>query len=109
MEPRASRVIWFQKSAHFSGRRVFPSLPVEPKNLIKFFFSEYPGQKYLEQALKENMSDKEYEAALARAHKLGVEDGLNLVFDKYDLDAIVAPAWTQMSIYAAWSGEFLIR
>jgi hypothetical protein len=51
------------------------------------------------------MSDKEYEAALARAHKLGVEEGLKLVFDKYDLDAIVAPAWTQMSIYAAWSGE----
>ncbi|KAH7324020.1 amidase signature domain-containing protein [Rhexocercosporidium sp. MPI-PUGE-AT-0058] len=31
--------------------------------------------------------------------------GLELVFDKYDLDAIVAPAWTQMSIYAAWSGS----
>lgn len=53
------------------------------------------------------MSDKEYEAALARAHKLGVEEGLKLVFDKYGLDAIVAPAWTQMSIYAAWSGGSL--
>ncbi|KAH6710559.1 amidase signature domain-containing protein [Leptodontidium sp. MPI-SDFR-AT-0119] len=66
---------------------------------------KYPGEKYLERAPRETISDKEYEAALAQAHKLGVEEGLELIFDKYDLDAIVAPAWTQMSIYAAWPGS----
>ncbi|KAH9209049.1 amidase signature domain-containing protein [Leptodontidium sp. 2 PMI_412] len=66
---------------------------------------KYPGEKYLERAPRETISDKEYEAALAQAHKLGVEEGLRLIFDKYDLDAIVTPAWTQMSIYAAWPGS----
>jgi len=76
------------------------------------FNREYPelsyskdnaAQDYLESALRQHLTDEEYHSALLEARKIALDEGIIETLDKYDLDALVLPAWTEMSIYAAWA------
>ena len=69
------------------------------------FSKENPGQSYLERALKERSSPKEHEIELVQAHLWGVEQGIDYALDKYELDALIVPGWSEMSIFAAWASE----
>ena len=69
------------------------------------FSRENPGQRYLERALKENYSDKQHNRDLDLAYLWGVEQGIDYALDKYDLDALIVPGWSEMSVYAAWASE----
>lgn len=48
------------------------------------------------------MTLEEYQDALLGARKIAIEEGIIETLDSYNLDALVLPAWTEMSIYAAW-------
>ncbi|CAH0021083.1 unnamed protein product [Clonostachys rhizophaga] len=65
--------------------------------------AENAAQGYLESALNQHLTDEEYHAALQEAKKIAIDEGIIETLDKYDLDAIVLPAWTEMSIFAAWA------
>lgn len=41
------------------------------------------------------------------ARKIAIEEGIIATLDFYNLDALVLPAWTDMSIYAAWARKSL--
>lgn len=69
------------------------------------FSKDYPGQSYIERAVKENFSPQEYQSYLKQAHLWGVEQGIDYVLDKYNLDALIVPGWSEMSVYAAWASE----
>ena len=69
------------------------------------FSKENPGQSYLERALMENTFPKQHKINLKQAHLWGVEQGIDYVLDKYELDALIVPGWSEMSIYAAWASE----
>ena len=69
------------------------------------FSKENPGQRYLEWALKESHSEKQYNRNLELAHIWGVVQGIDYALDKHDLDALIVPGWSEMSIYAAWASE----
>ena len=69
------------------------------------FSKENPGQRYLEWALEESHSEEQYNRDLEQAHLWGVEQGIDYVLDKYNLDALIVPGWSEMSIYAAWASE----
>ena len=69
------------------------------------FSQDNPGQRYLEWALKESHSEKQYTRDLEQAHLWGVEQGIDYALDKYDLDALIVPGWSEMSVYAAWASE----
>ena len=69
------------------------------------FSKENPGQSYLEWALREKYSEKQYKSDLEQAYIWGVEQGVNYALDKYDLDALIVPGWSEMSIYAAWASK----
>lgn len=70
----------------------------------EFNCTESPGQSFLESAVQQKLSPKQYEQALSEARDFGVTRGIDSAFDEYDVDIMVLPAWTYMSIYAAWSG-----
>ncbi|KAJ5415178.1 amidase family protein [Penicillium sp. CMV-2018d] len=63
---------------------------------------ENSAQKYLESALDQKMTP-EYQDALLEARKIAIEEGIIETLDSHNLDALVLPAWTDMSIYAAWA------
>ncbi|KAJ6079729.1 amidase family protein [Penicillium canescens] len=67
------------------------------------YSEENPAQKYLESALDQKMTLEEYQDALLEARKIAIEEGIIETLDSYNLDALVLPAWTDMSIYAAWA------
>ena len=69
------------------------------------FSKENPGQSYLERALSENSSPEQHDSDLKKANLWGVEQGIDYALDKYDLDALIVPGWSEMSIYAAWASE----
>ena len=69
------------------------------------FSQENYGQIYLELALKTRYSEKHHKSNLEQAHVWGVEQGIDHALDKYDLDALIVPDWSEMSIYAAWASE----
>ncbi|KAK3376844.1 amidase signature domain-containing protein [Lasiosphaeria ovina] len=81
------------------------------KQLIKFnrehpelsYTRGNPAQGYLESALNQHLTEEEYNAALLGATKIAVDEGIVEALDKYNLDVLVLPAWTEMSIYAAWA------
>ncbi|KAJ5699672.1 hypothetical protein N7536_002685 [Penicillium majusculum] len=66
------------------------------------YSEENPARKYLESALDQKMTLEEYQDALLGARKIAIEEGIIETLDSYNLDALVLPAWTEMSIYAAW-------
>ncbi|KAJ5847613.1 hypothetical protein N7455_011570 [Penicillium solitum] len=49
------------------------------------------------------MTLEEYQDALLEARKIAIEEGIIETLDSYNLDALFLPAWTEMSIYAAWA------
>lgn len=53
------------------------------------------------------MTLEEYQDALLEARKIAIEEGIIETLDSYNLDALFLPAWTEMSIYAAWARKFL--
>lgn len=55
--------------------------------------------------MEQDLSDKAYRALLNLTHAWGVEQGVNYALDNCKVDALVLPAWTDMSIFAAWSGK----
>jgi hypothetical protein len=61
------------------------------------------AQGYLESALHQHLSKDEYRAALLEARIIAIDEGIIKALDKYNLDVLVLPAWTEMSIYAAWA------
>jgi hypothetical protein len=61
------------------------------------------AQGYLESALHQHLSEEEYRAALLDARRIAIDEGIIEALDKYNLDVLVLPAWTEMSIYAAWA------
>lgn len=71
--------------------------PYRPSN------SDFNNQNYLERALYQNLSESQYAEILHRAHEIGIEQGIDYVLDKYGLDVLVAPAWTYLSIFTAFS------
>uniref|UniRef100_A0A0B7KBT1 Amidase domain-containing protein n=1 Tax=Bionectria ochroleuca TaxID=29856 RepID=A0A0B7KBT1_BIOOC len=67
------------------------------------YSKENAAQGYLESALNQHLTDEEYHAALLEAKKIAIDEGIIETLDKYNLDALVLPAWTEMSIFAAWA------
>lgn len=67
---------------------------------------ENAAQGYIESALNQHLTDEEYHAALLEARKIAIDQGIIETLDRYNLDALVLPAWTEMSIYAAWARKF---
>lgn len=65
--------------------------------------SENPAQGYLESAIHQQLSEEEYHSALSEARRIAIDEGIIEALDKYNLDVLVLPAWTEMSIYAAWA------
>ena len=63
------------------------------------------AQGYLESALPRHLSEQEYHAALSEAKRIAIDEGIIEALDKYNLDVLVLPAWTEMSIYAAWASK----
>lgn len=53
------------------------------------------------------MTPEEYQDALLEARKIAIEEGIIETLDSHNLDALVLPAWTDMSIYAAWARKSL--
>ena len=69
------------------------------------FSKNNPGQGYFERALRESFTSEEYQSDLTQAHLWGVEPGIEYVLDKYSLDALVVPGWSEMSVFAAWASK----
>ncbi|KAH6640376.1 amidase family protein [Chaetomium tenue] len=67
------------------------------------YAEENAAQGYLESALHQHLSEEEYRAALSEARIIAIDEGIIEALDKYNLDVLVLPAWTEMSIYAAWA------
>ena len=61
------------------------------------------AQRYLESAINQHLTEEEYRAALLEAKEIAIDNGIIETLNKYKLDALVLPAWTEMSIYAAWA------
>ena len=61
------------------------------------------AQGYLESAINQHLTEEEYRAALLEAKEIAIDNGIIETLNKYKLDALVLPAWTEMSIYAAWA------
>ncbi|CAF9923228.1 MAG: hypothetical protein ALECFALPRED_002337 [Alectoria fallacina] len=70
------------------------------------FSIDNSGQSYLERALQEDFSPEEYHGDLKQAHSWGVDQGIDYVLDRYNLDALAVPGWSEMSVYAAWASEY---
>lgn len=87
------------------------------EDLVKFnrehpehaFSKDNPGQSYLERALTENFSQADYQAHLIKAHLWGVDQGIYYALDKHNLDMLIVPGWSEMSIYAAWASTYLLN
>ncbi|KAK2591840.1 hypothetical protein QQS21_010479 [Conoideocrella luteorostrata] len=65
--------------------------------------SQSKAQAYLEAAINQHLSPEEYKDALLEARRTGLEEGIVETLDSYNLDVLVLPAWTGMSIYATWA------
>ncbi|CAG9981907.1 unnamed protein product [Clonostachys byssicola] len=65
--------------------------------------AENAAQGYLESALNQHLTDEEYHAALQETKKIAIDEGIIEALDKYNLVALALPAWTKMSIFAAWA------
>ena len=64
----------------------------------------YPRQDRLEKALAHNYNTEYLDAALTRARKIGRDEGIDKIFEEYDLDVIIGPADSAMVSLAAASG-----
>ncbi|CAF9935086.1 hypothetical protein IMSHALPRED_010095 [Imshaugia aleurites] len=69
------------------------------------FSRDNPGQGYLERALRENFTLEEYQSDLKQAQVWGVDYGIDYVLDRYNLDALIVPGWSEMSVFAAWASK----
>lgn len=69
----------------------------------RLIHSENHGQEFLERALEQDLSDETYRDLLNLTHAWGVEQGVDYALENCKVDALVLPAWTDMSIFAAWS------
>lgn len=67
------------------------------------FSKDNPGQSYLEWALYQQSTETEYQTDLKQAHLWGVEEGITYALERHNLDAVIVPGWSEMSIYAAWA------
>lgn len=48
----------------------------------------------------------EYHEAMQESRKIAIDDGINETLERYNLDALVFPAWTDMSRRDAWGRMF---
>lgn len=59
--------------------------------------------------LNETVTDEDYHEALEKAHDLAVGKGITHVMEKHNLDALVLPAWSWMSIYTSWASRYFLK
>lgn len=73
------------------------------------FSKANPVQSYLERALAEKISEADYHADLTKAHLWGGHQGIDYVLETENLDMLIVPGWSEMSIYAAWASKYLLN
>jgi amidase len=66
--------------------------------------SEYPSQSILEHDLEVNLSDSDYEKYTTHFRHAGRE-GIDKVFRDYDLNIIIGPSDSDITVLAAASGK----
>lgn len=64
----------------------------------------HQGQEFLDGALAQSLTESEYEALQAERWSLVKTHGVKYVLDKYNLDVVVVPAFTELAGYNAISG-----
>lgn len=66
------------------------------------------GQEALERIIEENLDDDEYGNIMSKLHTWAVTSRLEYAFETHQIDFLVVPGWSWMSVYSAISGEFTV-
>ncbi|KAF4447327.1 amidase family protein [Fusarium austroafricanum] len=62
------------------------------------------GQEILEKSVEENMDKDEYYDAMSMLHESANTSGIEYAFKAHDVDFLVAPGWSWISVYSGITG-----
>ncbi len=84
-------------------------VPHSRENTLAYHHLGFYGQDFLEKALKSNTTEAESHALLAKTQDMAVSRGIEHALAENNLDFLLTPAWSYMSIYSAWASKLFLQ